>query len=259
MGITSSGPAAAGAGLNIGELLFSWNGTDLTQFDTPFKDFERDLGSPGGGNAETALIATVIADPLAYFTGNIIRFTGTALAGGGILAISTAALTLPSRFVLVYTIRGVDSGSINEYGSALFNDDVVDDMQGWLVSRVLNQGNCRSIVNNRYGSAEALVTSGSLTAAAIARGGVRQIVTVERRPAGEATALSLMGCEDLLAIGNPGGPVFDTVIPHLISGVNTNWDTHDFNRVGLTAWEGNNGSTFVLDFKNIAVYAHPDD
>jgi hypothetical protein len=251
----------AGPSLEVGSLLWEWNGTDLAQFDATPLDYERDLGSPGGGNAETALVVTVVADPDAYFGGNVLRFTATSLAGGGVLAVAASEITLPSRYVVYVRLRGEVSGtSMVGYGCMVaFNDDGTDAMEGILVNRP-EGGNTNEIVAitaNRFGNAEGLVGSGTFNAACAARGGVVQLLTVEKKPGGEATGLAVVSCSDKAMAGT--GPIFDTALPHTIAGVGTAWDSLTMGRVGLAIHEGVNGTSGVVDFKDFRIYAHPDD
>ena len=39
----------------------------------------------------------------------------------------------------------------------------------------------------------------------------------------------------------------------------TNWDGVDMDQIGPGCGEGSNGTSGVIDFKSIKIYAHPDD
>ena len=263
MGVsTGVAVAVSTPNLEVGALLMKWNGADISQWDADIKDYERDLGSPSGGNAGTAVVVTVVPHDLPdLIGGNVLRFTGTSLAGGGIFTVKESVLTLPSRFVVVIQYAGNPTGSFSSVGVMIFDDDVVDDMQGFYIDRPFggSQHLVRPIIDNiKPAVSELLNNSGLFDAATEARGGVRNLITFEKRPAGETPALAMVSCVDRRSIAGVN-VAFDTALPHTITGVSTNWDGLDFNRIGICVDEGINNSTFSIDIAAFAIYAHPDD
>lgn len=73
-------------------ILWSWNGTSLTQFDS-VDSFSRSSGAGPNGS----VTPSVIADPL-YATRNVISLACSAIEGGFFLPIATSGLTLPAEF-----------------------------------------------------------------------------------------------------------------------------------------------------------------
>lgn len=81
-------PGGSGGGAGGAELIWEWNGTDLTQFGAVVNHRR------SGGNVVGTMTPAVIPDPL-YSGRNVLRMSGT-LEGGFCLPI--AGLTLPEQF-----------------------------------------------------------------------------------------------------------------------------------------------------------------
>ncbi len=248
----------AAPSLELGALLWEWNGADLTQFDAAIKEFSNSAGSTD--NASTALVVTVVADPTDYL-GNVLRFTATALQGGGILAVAASELTLPGRYVVVCQYLNKVSGLTISSGSGpmVFFSDIAGDIDACLIDRVFGTNTSRvmTIVNDTQDTIEALFGGETFNDSVGIRGGITLVTTVEKRQAGETPSVAVVLNQERGHVQSNVGR--DTSLVHDIASVGANWDGLDMDRFGIAINDGINGTTGALDFKRFAVYAHPDD
>ena len=98
--------------LGVGELLFEWNGSDLTQFDSA----QTHQRNGGGGPAGTA-VWSVAPNPL-YPSVNVLQCVGTGFEGGSCLPVALSELTLPDQFT-VEAVMSKDSLVTNLYAGVL--------------------------------------------------------------------------------------------------------------------------------------------
>lgn len=225
-----------------GGLLWRWNKTDLTQFDSLIT--HQNLSAASSGSA-----AATVVDRSPKVVGNVIRFTSTSVVGGRVLLISASELIVPARYVVV--ARLVESGSFL-VGTIFPHCDGADStLNGFSIHRNLNSAASTRIVSAGVPVAGPGISSGgAVTAGVIDVNGVQSIITVNARPDGGATALSSITMEDRHGLG---GFSHDGVLPTA-----TTWNSQDHDRIGIGCYsETSNSGT--LEFSDLAVYAHPDD
>lgn len=256
-------PAGGGGGgsgnWQLGQLLWAWNQLDTTQFEPTAVGFERDLGTPTP-NAATALTLSVVNR--GRVLGNVLRITANSLAGGGVFGVLASELTLPERYVMVAKYLGPVGGNTSLFPLIFLGyDPAPGDFNGFAYQRdgATNTVGCRTVVNNRAGSAEALVSAG--IPGTTERRGATGILEVYR-PNGDSPAEAFVGeQEQSCNNGSISDVRYDTSLPAAISGVSTNWDGVDMPRFGFGCWEGVNNTSGIanLDIMSLAVYAHPED
>lgn len=183
----------------VGQLLWEWNGTDTSQFDTTAIPFERDVGTTTP-NAATELSLSVVAGDESL--GNMLRVSSTSsLDGGGFFPITSTELTLPVEYV-VYCVFG---GHTETGGGTLFPQvmlcsmDTGTDFQGIATEGSRTGASTQSIecyadgraYNSAYGA-----TSGVFDAEAIRGGGKRQLVYVHRPDGEDGGAYARVGIRE---------------------------------------------------------------
>lgn len=242
-------PASAPS-LQLGSLLWAWNGEDTSQFDAAKE--HRNASSVTSGSTT---LTVVDRSPLGI--GNVLRVTSTSLVGGSVYQVLESELPLPARYVMV--VNFADAAAIGLLCSVypFCKTDVASDFDGL----VLTRGQSASLIsygvqNYDLGGSETVGSAGAITTPAVAdRGGIRTVITVNTRPNADATALAQVNVEDK---GGNGGITYDGIVPSAIAGVSPNWDNQNHNRIGIGAFAAAAVSSTV-DFGDFRIYAHPDD
>lgn len=248
----------APANLQVGALLWEWNGEDTTQFQTsgspPSFKHRNDLGSMSG----SGVLSVVDLSPLAI--GKVLRVTATSLVGGYVFPLELSELDLPSRYVVVVNFADASSQFLAGGLYPFFLGDGNDEpMIACALHRRQSAGNLTvyAVVDDLEG-ADTIASSGAMTTTAdtVERGGITSIVTVDVRPSGETPALGQIRCED--RNGN-GGWAHDGSVASALSGVGTTWNGQDMNRIGIGIYNGGGALSASFDFGHLAIYAHPED
>lgn len=257
-----SGGGAPGS-IDVGALLWEWDPSQgVAQFEATAITHQRDLGSPGGGNADTALALSTFAygEPFKRNnnpTGLVLRVTATALEGGGYFPILASELTLPERFVL-YVQYGDQNigGNLSARFFICCNDDS-NNFNGLSLRRSIGTADCiiEAIVNDIDGNARSFIGASSGTFDSLTVGGIQQLVGIVR-PNGDTPSYSRGEMRD--RGGSQDTQDFERALLHTISGVGTDWDGVDMNiNPGPGAYEAINGSTGHIEYADIKVFAWP--
>lgn len=241
--------------LQVGALLWEWNGEDTTQFQTAFPYTH---GNGAGSRSGSAAISVVDRSPLAV--GNVLRITSTSLVGGVVFPLALSELPLPSRYVVVVNFAdGTDQFLLGGLYPFFLNEGNDEPMIGCAVLRRLAASNLNAYaIVDGLGGSEALTSSGSMTTTSdtVDRGGITSTITVDARPAGEPSALGQIRCED--KNGN-GGWAHDGAVVTDIAGIGTTWDSEDLNLLGIGVYVSAAALSASFDFGHLAIYAHPED
>lgn len=247
--------------MEVGELLWAWNGVDTSQFESTAFTHERDLGT-ATPNANTAMALSVV-DRSASKLPDTLRVTGTSVQGGGVFAVLTSEITLPDRCMVEVTFADQDAGAAFVFGIyPYFNPDVSGNFEGYLVGRFIGSSSARveAIVNGLPGTSESLSTAGIFSAATtVPRGGIRSILEVYRQRTADDPALSRINFEDRRWDSSTSNRVTDGTLPHTIASVGTNHDGVNMTRIGFGGWEGVNGSNGTFEISSFKIFAHPED
>lgn len=236
-----------------GELIFEWNGSDLTQFDTGSpQTHARSGGGPGGSAA-----ASVVADPL-YPDNNVIQIVGTLLDGGWLLPISVSELVLPDAFVVEVVTSKAATATNAFTGFCTYTTN------GSGVQGIEIQAGC-SASQGLYGSAVINNVGGGSTAGSLLN------ATSSPTSTGRAAAPSTLSA----IIQRPNGrtPIAYTTRYRLQTdgagyysygasagtapgGLGANWDGLTFNRLGIGLMTVA-AVTFTVYFHSVRVWAAP--
>jgi hypothetical protein len=244
----------------VGELLWAWNKTDVSQFEATAFAHDRDGSDVSSKNAAAELTLTVV--DAGGRLGNALRLTASSsFLGGGVFGILESEFPngLPARYVVQVTYL-VSTGTTNKIGAYLCYKAAAGAFQGIAVYRATGSASLvlQAIVNDHPLVQDSLVNSGNLDSDATARGGIVGLYSVFRQRTADNPSNTLVQSYDLSWGG--GQPQHDGSLPSALSGVSTNWDGLDFDRIGIGTWGALlSGAAGTADFLDLKVYAHPDD
>jgi hypothetical protein len=235
--------------LDVGELLWEWNGIDTTQFDTPAID----VGV--GGDGSTTMSLSVV--DRGAVIGNVLRTTLAVTDGGGIFFVSASELTLPTRYVAVcrhYGTAGTGAGNM-ACGMVLWSDANGNAM---IPQRTTGNSNLTltGYVNAVLTSQEGLVSGGTLSdPATIDRRGILQIMECHRQ-AGTSPKLFFARVEERMG---DGGISNDATHSAAHGALGANWDGLDCTRFGVGVRVNIANVSGTMDLAQLQIYAHPED
>lgn len=247
---------AAGGAPNpfTGELLWAWNGTDLTQFEATALPHDRAGTDVSGKNAATEMSLSVVS--AGGRLGNLIRITtSSSFLGGGMFPILANEIALPDRYV-VRTAWGAQHANVNG-GVYLMANPTNGAFRGLLAYRTSTQHLLRAIVDDHPSSAIALGEGGTNNAAAISMGGAVTLHTVYRQRTSDDPANWLLQTyAHSPANASPETDASDSTD----FSISTDWDGIGMDRIGIGAHHALlTGLASTNDILDLRIYAHPED
>lgn len=230
----------------VSHVLWRWNETDLTQFDT----------AVGGATSASATSGTVTPSVVSYPNGNRIRFALSSFIGWYGLPI--ASLVLPRRYVLHIKLHVTDSGTVTaEYLSAFVAGNIGS----------VSAANTYAIAASIHSGGSHRVESGVLQTANNAAG----VTNMNPPDADKGTIITLEVCHE--ESPSAATPSF-SIHRHGIYSSSTNnseawghedfaafgsWTGQEMNRVGLGVVQIGATSTGNYEISDMRILRHPMD
>lgn len=247
-----------------GEILWEWNKTDVSQFDTNLS-YDDTVATAQSGSAALSFVAAASG----YRNTPLIRLTADGLRGGLVFPLKTSEITLPERYQIEVVCTYAFSGDGPGMGAVVapFGAAASTEWRGALVRTLSEQSGIDSALttDNDPTSGLTLRDSGignvdastdTFNVNAFNRGGRRLLIDVWRAKATDTDFLIAYRVED------PASTDRGSLCEDDLSGaavVSTDWVDVDFNRVGLGI-DGDSASySGVIDFSEFRIRAHPVD
>lgn len=237
---------ASAAAAPSDDVLWEWNRTDTSQFDTgaPIVH-QRDLGGASG-----SVTMTFVAD--AWQGEPVLRLAGT-VQGGHIIPVKSSEITLPERYVIEMRLRRVSVSSVPAL-CAMFFHESSGVVNGLYFSR--GTGSSAGAFSGVKADLQTVSTAGGTFAAwnatAEAHGGGVYRCEVWRQAGANPTRLAVRVTGDEPTARGAGA--FNESTTTL-----TDWDGLDMGRLGLGIYCGGSATAGEADFLDLRVLRHPLD
>lgn len=247
-----------GLGTGPVSLIWSWNGTDLTEFGSALQ-FEDSLGSAVAGSAALSLGS--------YRGGNTIVITGTSIQGGFMFpVIATELASLPERYRLVAHIVDIDTSGLAAAIGSFGHDDGSSEWRG-IVQHRTGGGTLLQTRLTTDASGNQTLRSAGITSSEASqttwnqtvenRGGL--VITQDVwRQAGSNPNDWLIRYQaqddanlDSGALSRQDATSFGDTSP--------DWDSQDLDSIGIGILRDGSALSGTLQFANLQVFTHPLD